>query len=160
MRKAAKFIISVLVLGAIGLALAGSSAAIDLTAEKADKLNLEEGTIVNNVSYLGTSLTGMTPEEALEIVAEPMEALAGAQIEIRSEATEDHTYGISAKNLGISWDKEGAESQLADAVMIHGKLLDRYKMAKDFQREPVEIDNGLKINESSILKRFTDDLKQ
>ena len=121
------------------------------------KLNLEKDTIVSNVSVYGQDLTGLSLEEATEIAEKPMLDLVQSELQIKAEKNEANVWGIDIKDLGVSWNKPFVEEQLAGAV-LQGKLLDRYKMAKDYQASPLAVDTELKIDENAILAKVNEEL--
>lgn len=156
------FIASVLALTFMAGTLASDSramlaiAAPNTTAQSrqaSDPLNLEEGTIVSNVFFDGQSLSGMTPEKAAELCRKPMNNVKKKEYIIQSKTYEEHRYGGTAKDVGISWDDSKLDSELTSLV-TEGTLIERYKFAKDVQYSPVTVTVPITIDESKAMSYF------
>ena len=115
-----------------------------------DKLNVARGTIVSNIFSYGESLSGMTLNEAIKKAGASMKNLMRAAITITSEDTGAH-YTTFATDLGISWDEDAVEAQL-EAAVLDGNIVERYKMAKDYQASPVSVDTGTVCDEAKVLE--------
>ena len=122
-------------------------------ASKRYGLNVVPGTLVNGISFNDTELSGMTPEEAREEVLKPLENMMSAKYRIEAPSNPEKFHEVNAAALGLYYD-EDAVLEILDAGVLSGPLLSRYKMAKDYQKNPVEIDPKLSYNEERIRREF------
>lgn len=131
----------------------------DLTAlpEQRDALNMTAGTIVNDIYYLGQSLSGMTIEEAAPFLRAPLENLMAVDYSLGSSEVPEYTMTASGEQLGITTALGTIESQL-DGTVVSGNLLERYKFAKDFQLEPRVIDPQISVNYDTVYNFFQPNL--
>ena len=136
------------------LGLSGSVFASDIAttaaAEVSDEpLNLERGTIVSNISFLGNSLSGLTLEDAVEKVNSHLSNMLEVKYCLRSTEDESLEADLSAEDFDLTYDETVAEKSLLDKVLT-GNLLERYKMAKDYQRMPYEVQESVTYDAEKI----------
>ncbi len=118
-----------------------------------DPLNLEKGTITSNFFLGDRSLSGLTQEEAQNVVIDTLNKLSDTNFIMQSAYRDDFRYGAFASDLGITYDLESAVKSVSSAVQ-DGSLLERYMKAKDYQLENHEVDTGLFMDEEKIMDYF------
>ena len=161
MKRNALILAGVLLAAAL-LGLSGSAHAAETpvltTGTASDPLNIEKGTIVSNVFFNGESLSGEYLENAVAEVNNFMTNMTTTRYRIQSKDDPELIAEIAGYDFGMSFDKSAAEKALADKVLT-GNLLERYKMAKDYQREPFEVKESVTYNPDQLeafLKETTD----
>jgi len=156
MKKYNGIIVSALLLSSFllaGTAFGLSTGTSKSTPSATDPLNVQKGTIVSNLFFGEQSLSGLTMEEAKELVMEPLEKMVNCSYRITSKTDSTQVVSASASNLGIDYDEESVNKGLDEAV-LSGSLLTRYKKAKDYQKNPVLVDPQISYSESKINNFF------
>ena len=158
--KRRSLIFACMLLAAAFCGLSGRTHADEKTTGAAgtDPLNLERYTVVSNVSFLGESLSGLSYSTAVDKVNGHLMRMTLADFRLRSTDDENCVATLTAGDFGMTYDRTVAEEALRDKI-LDGNLLERYKMAKDFQREPFAVKESVTYDVSKIesfLKENTD----
>lgn len=109
-------------------------------------------TVPEGISFNGSSLAGLTPEEAKSKITEYMSYFNGRTIEL--------TMG-SAKEIitmdDIELTIEGGDTALTELeeAIPSGNVFQRYKKEKDLQKEPVDIKPVVSYNEEKLTQIIT-----
>ncbi len=159
MRRKSLIVACVLIAAAF-CSLSGRTHADEKAADTAgaDPLNLERYTVVSNVSFLGESLSGLSYSTAVDKVNGHLMKMTLADFRLHSTDDESLVAILPAGDFGLTYDRTVAENALKDKV-LDGNLLERYKMAKDYQRTPFEVKETVSYDASKIeafLKENTD----
>lgn len=123
---------------------------------KKDKLNVKPGTMVSNFFSFGTSLSGLDKEETVKVIGETRENILSQKLHATS-ADEDKEWEATLKELGVTLQSEDISEALSDAL-LEGSLLTRYKKAKAYEKNPVNLISGMVIDEESILAQIKEAL--
>lgn len=94
-----------------------------------------DGKILDNIYLESINLSGLSAEEAIQAAEKRMEEITGYQIILHMD---DLSVGVSAKELGVSGDNQ-ATVQYAAGIGQTGNVIKRYKIKKDLEREPLQL---------------------
>ena len=122
----------------------------------AEELNIKPGTLVSNVFAFGESLSGLTVEEAVAKINSASTAVQTKRLHAIS-ADGDKEWTATFQDLGIHLEETNATDTLRSCI-LSGTVLERYKMAKDRQRDPIHISPGLVFDPDHIRALITDAL--
>ncbi|MBQ6679236.1 MAG: VanW family protein [Lachnospiraceae bacterium] len=129
---------------------------VDPTAalpDKKDPLNLTPGQISSNVFFMGESLSGMDYEDAFKKCKKVLDTIRSTKFVMQSELEEGKTLRSDYKDIGMTWDISELAPQLKSAV-VKGNLLDRYKLAKDLEREPMNLSLNIAVDQNKALEYY------
>ena len=121
-----------------------------------DELNIKAGTLVSNVYAFGESLSGLTVEEAVAKINRATSTVLTKRLHAVS-ADADKEWTATFQDLGIHLEETNATETLRSCI-LSGTVLERYKMAKDRESEPVIISPGLVFDPDHIRSVITEAL--
>ncbi|MBR6977822.1 MAG: peptidoglycan binding domain-containing protein, partial [Lachnospiraceae bacterium] len=121
-----------------------------------DELNIKTGTLVSNVFAFGESLSGLTVEEAVAKINRATSTVLTKRLHAIS-ADADKEWTATFQDLGIHLEETNATETLRSCI-LSGTVLERYKMAKDREKDPIVISPGLVFDPDSIRAAITDAL--
>ena len=131
-------------------------ATLDTGNPVADELNIKTGTLVSNVFAFGESLSGLTVEEAVAKINRATSTVLTKRLHAIS-ADADKEWTATFQDLGIHLEETNATEALRSCI-LSGTVLERYKMAKDREKDPIVISPGLVFDPDSIRTAITDAL--
>ena len=106
-----------------------------------------EERIPAGVYAAGTSLEGLTEEEAEKTVKDYVNAKLGQIVSLDVNGT---LAEVKASELGMSWENPEAVAEAIEGTRIRGNLIRRYMKEKDLQVNPVQIDVELGVDQEKI----------
>ncbi len=104
-------------------------------------------TVPEGISFNGTSLAGLTPEEAKEKIVEYMTYFNERTIELTMGSA---TEVITMEELELTIEGEDTALTELEEAIPSGNVLQRYKKEKDLQKEPVDIKPVVSYNEEKL----------
>ena len=131
-------------------------ASLDTGNPAQDELNIKTGTLVSNVYAFGESLSGLTVEEAVAKINRATSTVLTKRLHAIS-ADADKEWTATFQALGIHLEETNATETLRSCI-LSGTVLERYKMAKDRQGDPVIISPGLVFDPDQISSVITEAL--
>lgn len=131
----------------------GVSAKASEDKKAKEELNVKAGTVASNVYYEDESLSGLTVEDAIALIETPVENLKKTVFKLSNPKEPEHIYEATASQVGISWNLNNIQETLLNAE-LSGNLMDRYKKAKDIEREPVKISANLSVDKDTAAEFF------
>lgn len=113
-----------------------------------------EDTIKNGIFAGDIDLSGLSGQEASQVVEAYVEALKGTEITLLAAA--DKEVVVTAEELGISWGNPGLVEEALE-VGTRGNVIERYKLLKDLEQEnlvlPVELTFDLQAISDALLEK-------
>ena len=122
-----------------------------------DPLNVKPDTVSSNVFALGRSFSGLTYDEAADVISKHVKGLLGATVFMVNAETNEKWERTLAE-LGVTYDDQSVRDLIRGSV-VSGNLLERYKKAKDYELEPLELSLGNRFNSAYIMETITDAVK-
>ena len=140
-------LVALLCLG--GMCLAVYAQESTLPAAKNYELNVNRGTegvLARGVSFEGISLEGKTVREAKEQIQGYIDARANRFICL---SVMGHVYEFRGSDLGVACTNPDVANNL-DSYTLKGNIIDQYKLQKDMDANPVNLDLDFTLDESFV----------
>lgn len=118
----------------------------ELDTGSSNNMMEKENPILDHVYLESVDLSGMNFDEASQAVSKRVEEIAGYHICLYMD---DQCVSVPAKDLGLSGDNEQAISY-ASKLGQSGNVISRYKMKKDLQAQPLQLEMKYKADEAAI----------
>lgn len=126
----------------------------DLTVKR--PLNMTAGTLGGKTTCYGRDLSGLTYDEAAEVIRNIGDEILRKEVSI---SCGKNSLKYTLENLHIKVDTEGQTKLLKDRV-ISGNLLERYKAARDMEREPLNLELKYEASKRDIVTQLKSVMKK
>ena len=122
----------------------------EVTLDTGTSNNAIEGqrTILDHIYAESVDLSGMTQEEAQEVLQARVDEITGYQIVLHMD---DMSTGVTAKELGVTGDNDDTIRQAMDVGQV-GNVIKRYKVKKALEQENLQLDLSYQVDEDSVRK--------
>ena len=140
--------------GIFGILTTAGAQESALPSAKSFELNVNhsvEGVLPRGVSFEGISLEGKTLKDAKSQIQEYADARVNRFICL---AVMGHIYEFRGNDLGVAWTNPEIVSQL-DGLIMSGNFIDQYKLQKDIDKNPVNLDLSFSLDETFVVNTIS-----
>ncbi len=117
--------------------------ALQETDTYASEHKIPVGITIDNID-----VGGMTYDEAMEAVNDYISEFTGRTIELDVDGNK---VAVKAEELGYFWENTGIVEE-ADGYCREGNIIQRYKEEKDIEKDGIQYDIKVQINEETLRK--------